>query len=477
MRGRGVLILLLAGLTGLACGCGRAEPQFTPRAGVKELIPPAQDYLREVMEQNFGTPTEMVLWERFPLHYHAARGTVAEQPSESGVGLKVTLEEQTLPIAPGMEVTFLSGKVLDKVKEQERAHDPLPPLHVVAYDETNHELTLSQALPETPAAGDHIVFGPGAVLTRGRLLYAEHCLHCHGVTGDGDGPTAKYLNPKPRDYRLGLFKFTSTHNPSRAQRDDLARIIDQGIPGTYMPSFKLLTAEESKAIVEYVLWLSIRGETELKRWEILKIDYSQTAMDAGRADDPTGARLLNRFKEEWESQFPLDFDDVTKQLANDWKMGQQPDAVVMPKVNRTPSSSESIARGQVLFNGPVAKCNTCHGAAGLGDGPQTKQVQEGETNPGLFDKWGNQIQPRNLRTGIYRGGRRPIDLYRRIRAGIKGTPMPPFGTLTDEEIWDLVNYVMSIPFEERELGEGPYVPATAPAEGVAVANPRAANDE
>jgi hypothetical protein len=56
--------------------------------------------------------------------------------------------------------------------------------------------------------------------------------------------------------------------------------------------------------------------------------------------------------------------------------------------------------------------------------------------------------------------------------------MTGFATaLTDEEIWDIVNYVMSIPFEERELGEGPYVPATAPAEGVAVANPRAANDE
>ena len=473
MRGRGVLILLLAGLSGLACGCGRAEPQFAPRAEVKELIPPAQDYLRELMEQNFGTPTEMVLWERFPLHYHAARGTVAEQPPESDNGLHVTLDEQTLPITPGMEVTFLTGKVLDAVKEAERAPKPLAPFQVVSYDEATHELALSQALPVRPAAGDHIAIGPGEVLTRGRLLYAEHCLHCHGVAGDGNGPTAKYLNPKPRDYRRGLFKFTSTHNPSRAQRDDLARIVEEGIPGTYMPSFKLLTAEESTAIVEYVLWLSVRGETELKRWEILRIDFRQATMDAERADDPTGAGFLNRFKQAWESDFPLDFDLETNQIANEWRMGQQPDAVVMPKLNRTPSSPESIARGQVLFNGPVAKCNTCHGAAGLGDGPQTQAIQEGETNPGLFDKWGNEIEPRNLRTGIYRGGRRPIDLYRRIRAGIKGTPMPPFGTLTDEEVWDLVNYVMSIPFEERGLGEGPYVPREAPEKQVATTNQRA----
>jgi mono/diheme cytochrome c family protein len=467
------LILLLAGLPGLACGCGRAEPQFTPRAEVKDLIPPAQDYLREVMEQNFGTPTQMVLWERFPLHYHAAKGTVAEQQPASDAGLKVALSEQTLPITPGMEVTFLSGKVLDTVKEQERARDPLAAFHVVSYDEATHELTLSQKLPVEPAAGDHLVIGPGEVLTRGRLLYAEHCLHCHGVAGDGNGPTAQYLNPKPRDYRLGKFKFTSTVNTSRAQRGDLARIVENGIPGTYMPSFKLLTADESAAIVEYVLWLSIRGETEFKRWDAIQTDFSQAAMDESRAADPSGAKLLNRFKSAWETQFPEDFDFDTNDIANNWRTANQADVVVLPKVSRTLSSPESIARGQELFNSATAKCATCHGAAGLGDGPQTLLVQKDAAGrdrekPGLYDDWGNEIDPRNLRSGIYRGGRRPVDIYRRISAGIKGTPMPPFATsLTDEQIWDLVNYVMSIPFEERGLGEGPYVPREQPSEQVA----------
>ena len=34
-----------------------------------------------------------------------------------------------------------------------------------------------------------------------RGLYREHCAHCHGITGDGVGPTAAFLNPYPRDYR------------------------------------------------------------------------------------------------------------------------------------------------------------------------------------------------------------------------------------------------------------------------------------
>jgi hypothetical protein len=32
-------------------------------------------------------------------------------------------------------------------------------------------------------------------------LYRVQCVHCHGAEGGGDGPTAEFLNPLPRDYR------------------------------------------------------------------------------------------------------------------------------------------------------------------------------------------------------------------------------------------------------------------------------------
>ena len=47
-----------------------------------------------------------------------------------------------------------------------------------------------------------------AHLRHGREVYARQCSGCHGTTGDGQGPAAAYLNPPPRDYRLGRFKFT-----------------------------------------------------------------------------------------------------------------------------------------------------------------------------------------------------------------------------------------------------------------------------
>ena len=63
-------------------------------------------------------------------------------------------------------------------------------------------------------------------LERGSRLYRVHCLHCHGVAGDGRGPTARWVNPHPRDYRQGLFKFVSvnqTKGPQPPRRDDLLR--------------------------------------------------------------------------------------------------------------------------------------------------------------------------------------------------------------------------------------------------------------
>ena len=79
-------------------------------------------------------------------------------------------------------------------------------------------------LPETglDEAKLRLAAGPvrSDIVGRKNGLYREHCAHCHGVTGDGLGPTAAFLNPYPRDYRPGVFKFKSTErggNP--ADRD------------------------------------------------------------------------------------------------------------------------------------------------------------------------------------------------------------------------------------------------------------------
>ena len=144
-------------------------------------------------------------------------------------------------------------------------------------------------------------------------------------------------------------------------------------------------------------------------------------------------------------------------LSKKWSAAQTELVIVRPKEERpAPGDAQyrqSVANGRILFLSADTKCAACHGESGRGDGPQTTTYQKSSAGenpkPGLFDDWGNKIQPRDLTKGIYRGGRRPIDLFRRIRVGIKGTPMPTFGALTDRQVWDLVNYVMSIPHQEN----------------------------
>ncbi len=179
------------------------------------------------------------------------------------------------------------------------------------------------------------------------------------------------------------------------------------------------------------------------------------------------AEVEEELKETLET-FPEDMDQVGTDLADKWRESQRFTAVVYPKVARTPDSDASRARGRILF---LEKCAVCHGATAEGNGPQTKDFGEDPITkvkykePGLFDVWGHPIQPRNLTLGIYRGGRRPLDIYRRVHEGIPGTPMASFSTFKDEQIWDIVNYVLSIPYEGAiaQFEKQPVASADSPA--------------
>lgn len=41
----------------------------------------------------------------------------------------------------------------------------------------------------------------------GKKTYEQFCLPCHGATGKGDGPTGKFLTPKPADYAASMPKY------------------------------------------------------------------------------------------------------------------------------------------------------------------------------------------------------------------------------------------------------------------------------
>ena len=84
----------------------------------------------------------------------------------------------------------------------------------------------------------------------GKALYKQECALCHGAAGKGDGPAASLIYPKPRDFTQGIYKIRSTS--LLPTDEDLLKVVDDGIPGTLMPSFAHLSSKEQRALVAYV---------------------------------------------------------------------------------------------------------------------------------------------------------------------------------------------------------------------------------
>ncbi|HZS59888.1 MAG TPA: c-type cytochrome [Gemmatimonadaceae bacterium] len=97
---------------------------------------------------------------------------------------------------------------------------------------------------------------------RGKAVYDRFCTQCHGANGDGAGEVAQFANPKPRDFRQGLFKFRSTPFGSLPTDADLDRTVRDGLYGTAMPPFYALAPAERADVIAYVQTFSARWRNE-----------------------------------------------------------------------------------------------------------------------------------------------------------------------------------------------------------------------
>ena len=127
------------------------------------------------------------------------------------------------------------------------------------------------------------------------------------------------------------------------------------------------------------------------------------------------------------------------------------------------TSAQAVKTGRLFYDS--IGCRKCHGDQGRGDGPSA---------PTLKDDAGFPIFAADLhQSWRFRGGGRTEDIYRRLRTGLDGTPMPSFSDLidqkflTDEELWRLSQYVRSLsPAREPEVRDvihAPQLGGTLPA--------------
>lgn len=81
---------------------------------------------------------------------------------------------------------------------------------------------------------------------KGAVFYNANCATCHGVKGDGKGPRAYFINPKPRI-------FTDPDFQARFNRPAIYAATSMGKLGTEMPAWsKVLSDQEIANVSEYV---------------------------------------------------------------------------------------------------------------------------------------------------------------------------------------------------------------------------------
>ncbi len=198
-----------------------------------------------------------------------------------------------------------------------------------------------------------------------------------------------------------------------------------------MPKFPFLSDVEVDAVVDYVIMLARRGEMESI---LAQLESPDT--DPDDFDPETFARTA------------LSVDAA-------WKEGENPENLVMPHAPMPARTDERLLSGQQLFLDPTNGCWKCHGKDGRGQtfGLDPNFVAEQLEKPSTqrqisADAWGNIAPAADLTVGMFHGGRRPTDLYRRIYAGVKGTPMAGNGPSRfkddPDKIWDLVHYVQAV---------------------------------
>lgn len=244
----------------------------------------------------------------------------------------------------------------------------------------------------------------------GKQVYERRCVGCHGDEGDGNGPAATFMYQfRPRDFRLGLFKFIKSPSGSLPTDGDLLRTITRGVRGTAMPTWQEVPLKDRLAVIQYIKY--------------------ELAVDRSEPSSPYA------WFEEEEPEPPID-------------IGTAP-----------APSEEMLARGAAVWQ--EAKCWECHGDTGQGDGPKSAELE---------DDWGFPVQPADLTTGQFKSGPHPADIFRTMSTGLMGTPMPSYSdSLEAEDRWALSYHVLALSAFKDPLTGEPL--AISPVDRAALNNP------
>ena len=109
-----------------------------------------------------------------------------------------------------------------------------------------------------PVDAKKMITGSPDLLEKGKQVFAQNCVTCHGAAGKGDGAAAAALNPKPRNFS----EDAGWKNGRKISQ--IYGTLTKGIPSSPMPAFAGLPVEDRFALAHYVQSLGPKapGDTD-----------------------------------------------------------------------------------------------------------------------------------------------------------------------------------------------------------------------
>jgi high-affinity iron transporter len=214
----------------------------SPRALVHILDYLAQDYAGAVTQGKISSKSEFHEQEEFARRAIETNGTLKETAKYPEIQSElIKLQSLIHSLASDAEVALLSQKIKARVIEV-----------------TGLEVAPLK-LPNT---------------RHGAQLFAQACVVCHGVRGEGSGPAANGLNPAPANFHDSI----RMNNLSPFKAFNAIRI---GVPGTAMTPFPKLSDKEVWELAFYVMSLRYQGTKN----EILKTSENISLRDLATLSD------------------------------------------------------------------------------------------------------------------------------------------------------------------------------------------------
>ncbi len=227
---------------------------------------------------------------------------------------------------------------------------------------------------------------------RGKVLYKQYCSQCHGATGQGDGPAASGLTPKPAVHANIPFE--------KLPMEYLYNVIYHGGRAVgkspSMPYWGMTIGQQGVADVMAYLKDTFKGGVQV---EVAEAASSGSSGPLGVCPQPRKTKSA-----------PSKFQKMENPL---------------------PHSKGNIQAGKKLFletAKPLA-CAQCHGPKGDGRG-----VMGAALVP----------PPRNFTCGETMKDISDGQLFWIIKNGSPGTGMMAFSGMPDDQIWKLIHYLRSL---------------------------------